>query len=176
LDRDGTLIADADYLRRLEDLELLPGVPDALQRLRKAGYLCLVVTNQSGVARGYCDLAFVDTAHRELEARLRAEGSGVDGFYVCPHHPDYTGVCACRKPAPGMLHEAAAQWGLDLSRSWVVGDKPSDVELARNAGCLAALVRTGSGRETERELARAGLAADVVADDLTAAVEEILKR
>ena len=175
LDRDGTLIREVNYLRRLEDLELLPRVPDALRRLGRAGYLCLVVTNQSGVARGYFDLGFVEAAHRELDRRLRAAGAGVDGFYVCPHHPDRTGPCGCRKPAPGMVLRAAAEWGVDPRESWVVGDKLEDILLARNAGCRSALVRTGYGGETERQLA-GGAAPEVVADDLAAAAEEILTK
>jgi D-glycero-D-manno-heptose 1,7-bisphosphate phosphatase len=175
LDRDGTIIREVNYLRRLEDLELLPRVPEALRSLGRAGYLCLVVTNQSGVARGYFDLEFVDAAHRELDRRLRAAGAGVDGFYVCPHHPDHTGPCGCRKPAPGMVLRAATERGIDLRGSWVVGDKPEDILLGRNAGCRSALARTGYGRETERKLGE-GEAPDVVADDLAAAAEEILTR
>ena len=175
LDRDGTLIREVNYLRRLEDLELLPGVPEALRSLGRAGYLCLVATNQSGVARGYFDLGFVEAAHRELDRRLRAAGAGLDGFYVCPHHPGHTGPCGCRKPAPGMVLRAAAERGIDLRESWVVGDKPEDILLGRNAGCRSALVRTGYGTETERQLGE-GAAPDVVAEDLAAAAEEILTR
>lgn len=175
LDRDGTLVREVNYLARLADLAVLPGVAGALGRLAQAGYLRLVVTNQSGVARGYFDEAFVDETHRELRARLRRDGGDVEGFYVCPHHPELTGPCACRKPEPGLVTRAAAEWGVDLSGSWVVGDKVADVELARRAGCRAALVRTGHGAEAEVELARAGRRADLVADDLGAAVEEMLK-
>ncbi|MBI5441043.1 MAG: HAD family hydrolase [Deltaproteobacteria bacterium] len=174
LDRDGTIIREADYLSRLEDLELLPGAAVALKRLGEAGFLRLVVTNQSGVARKFFDAAFVEAAHEELRQRLRDEGGDVDGFYVCPHHPDHSGPCGCRKPLPGLVLRAVAEWAVDLSASWVIGDKASDVALARAVGCRAALVRTGYGRATEAELRASGTVADVTADDLLAATEEIL--
>lgn len=174
LDRDGTLIREVGYLSRLEDLEILSGVASALRRLGEEGYVRLVVTNQSGVARGYFDEAFVERTHRELRRRLREQGADVEGFYVCPHHPDFTGVCACRKPEPGLVLQAAREWALDLALSWVIGDKPADVELGRRAGCRAVLVRTGYGARTEAELSVPGRAADVVADDLVHAAEEIV--
>ncbi|MFU8856515.1 MAG: D-glycero-alpha-D-manno-heptose-1,7-bisphosphate 7-phosphatase [Deferrisomatales bacterium] len=174
LDRDGTLIREVGYLSDLEALELLPGAAAALRRLGEAGYLRLVVTNQSGVARGYFDEAFVEATHRELLRRLREHGADVEAFYVCSHHPDFTGACACRKPNPGLVLRAAREWGVDLASSWVIGDKPADVEAGRRAGCRTALVRTGYGEETEAELAAAGRRADVLAADLAAAVEEIL--
>ncbi len=175
LDRDGTLVREVEYLSKIEDLEILEGVPGALRRLGEAGYLRLVVTNQSGVARGYFDEAFVTETHRELRRRLRAEGADLEGFYVCPHHPAFSGPCGCRKPEPGMVERAAAEWGVDLARSWVVGDKAADLELARRAGCRGALVRTGYGATTERELAEEGERPQVVADGLAQAVESILK-
>lgn len=175
LDRDGTLIREVGYLSRLEDVELLPGAAAALRRLGEAGYLRLVVTNQSGVARGMFDLAFVEETHRELRRRLQAEGADVEGFYVCPHHPDLTGPCGCRKPAPGLVERAAAEWGVDLAASWVVGDKPADVELARAAGCRAALVRTGYGARSAEELRARGVGPDLVAADLEEAVKEMLE-
>lgn len=175
LDRDGTLIREVGYLSRLEDLEVLPGVARALRRLGEAGFVRLVVTNQSGIARGFFDEEFVASTHRELLDRLEAEGAGVEGFYVCPHHPDRTGACECRKPRPGLLCQAAGEWGLDLAGSWVVGDKEADVALARRAGCRAALVRTGYGAETEAALAAKGREADVVADDLEGVVREMLR-
>jgi D-glycero-D-manno-heptose 1,7-bisphosphate phosphatase len=175
LDRDGTLIEEVGYLSRMEDLRLFDGTAEALDLLRRAGYLCLLVTNQSGVARGYFDGAFVERVHGEIQARLQALGTSVDGFYVCPHHPDHSGACACRKPLPGLLHRAARDWGLDLRACWVVGDKPGDVELARAAGCRAALVRTGYGGETELQLQRDGISVEVIADDLLGAARELLR-
>jgi D-glycero-D-manno-heptose 1,7-bisphosphate phosphatase len=175
LDRDGTLIREVDYLSDLSDLAILPGIPEALRRLGQAGYLLLVVTNQSGVARGYFDLSFVEGVHAELARRLETQGARLDRFYVCPHHPEFGGPCACRKPAPGLILQAAADWDVDLARSWVVGDKACDLELARSAGCHAALVRTGYGVRTEEELKARGAFSCVVADDLAGVAEEILK-
>lgn len=174
LDRDGTLIREVGYLATLDALEILPGVGRALRQLGEAGFLRIVVTNQSGVARGYFDLNFVAATHDELRRRLREEGADVEAFYSCPHHPDHTGPCACRKPSPGLIHAAALEWDVDLARSWVAGDKAADVELARAAGCRSALVRTGYGAQTAEELAAAGVAPDVTAEDLEAAVQEIL--
>lgn len=174
LDRDGTLIREVGYLSRLEDLEVLPGSVAALKRLGEAGYLRLVVTNQSGVARGRIPAAFVEETHRELRRRLRAEGADLDGFLVCPHHPDFSGPCGCRKPATGLLDRAAREWGVDLGASWVVGDKPADVELACAAGCRGALVLTGYGVESRATLSALGVKPDIVAADLEAAVEEML--
>jgi D-glycero-D-manno-heptose 1,7-bisphosphate phosphatase len=174
LDRDGTIVRDAHYLSRLDDLELLPGAAAALKRLGDAGFLRLVVTNQSGVARGLVEAGFVERAHEELRRRLRAEGADVEGFYVCPHHPEHSGPCGCRKPLPGLVLQAAGEWDVDLPSSWVVGDKASDVELGRAVGCRAVLVRTGQGREAEEELRRRGFAADVTAEDLGSAVGQML--
>jgi len=175
LDRDGTLIEEVGYLSRLEDLRLLPGAVEALELLYRGGYLRLVVTNQSGVARGFFDRGFVDRIHGEIQARLQTRGVSIDGFYVCPHHPDHSGACGCRKPLPGLVYQAAKERGLDLGASWVVGDKPADVELARRAGCRAALVRTGYGAETEAQLLEEGAHVDVVADDVLAAAKELLR-
>ncbi len=175
LDRDGTVVREVGYLSRLEDLAVLPGAAAALKALGDAGYQRILVTNQSGVARGFFDLAFVERVHRELRARLRREGADLEGWYVCPHHPDWTGPCGCRKPATGLVDRAVAERGIDPARSWVVGDKRADVDLARNAGCRAGLVRTGYGRETERELRALGAPPDAVADDLAGLVEEILR-
>ncbi len=176
LDRDGTLIREVHYLSRSEDLDLLPGVPHALARLGAAGFLRLVVTNQSGVARGTFPLEFVTACHELLLRQVRDAGGDIEGFYVCPHHPDHTGLCECRKPATGLLSEAVVKWRVDLAKCWVVGDKPADILLGRNAGCTTALVRTGYGAETELKLAVDGVVPDVVGDDLPAVVEEILKR
>jgi D-glycero-D-manno-heptose 1,7-bisphosphate phosphatase len=176
LDRDGTLIEEVHYLSRLEDLAILPGVPDALQRLGRAGYLRVVVTNQSGIARGYFDRGFVEQTHAELRRLLRASGADLEGFYVCPHGPDAATPCECRKPAPGLARRAVTELGVDLAASWVVGDRPADVALAHNAGCRSVLVRTGYGRDSEIDAALQATPPDVVADDLADAVEEILKR
>jgi D-glycero-D-manno-heptose 1,7-bisphosphate phosphatase len=155
LDRDGTLIEERGYLDKLEDIALFADAPAALKLLREAGYTLVLVTNQAGVARGFFDEAFVQTAHRHLAALLAAEGIVLDGYYYCPHHPDgvipeYTRLCRCRKPAPGMVEQAVRDLEIDVNRSFVIGDKWLDVELATNAGARGILVRTGYGAGVEQ--------------------------
>jgi D-glycero-D-manno-heptose 1,7-bisphosphate phosphatase len=176
LDRDGTLIREVGYLRRMEDVAVLPGAAEALRRLGEAGFLRLVVTNQSGVARKYVTREFVDRVNETVRDSLQRGGGDVEGFYVCPHHPEYGSRCSCRKPDVGLLLRAAEEWDIEFPSSWVVGDKVEDVELARRAGCRSALVRTGYGRESETRLAAArGVVPDVIADDLGAVVEAIVR-
>ncbi len=156
LDRDGTLIEERNYLDRLELIAPFAGTASALARLRDAGFALVVVTNQAGVARGYFDEAFVRRAHEHLAALFARDGIVLDGYYYCPHHPEgtvepYRRVCGCRKPAPGMVEQAARDLDLDVARSYVIGDKWIDVELARSAGARGILVRTGYGATIEAE-------------------------
>ena len=155
LDRDGTMIEERGYLDRLDLIAPFPGTAAAVARLRAAGFLVVVVTNQAGVARGFFDEAFVRSAHAHLDALLGPAGSP-DAYYYCPHHPDgvvpgYTRACRCRKPAPGMIEQAAADLGIDVARSFVVGDKWLDVGLANQAGARGILVRTGYGEAVAAE-------------------------
>ncbi len=157
LDRDGTLNEEKDYLYRIEDFVFIRGVPESIQRLKKAGFLVIVVTNQSGVARGYFTLAEVETLHRHIQKKLNKYGAGVDGFYVCPHHPDqgvgaFRKHCNCRKGEPGLLLQAAADFGIDLTRSFMIGDKLADLQAGTRAGCRPILVLTGYGVETSQRL------------------------
>jgi histidinol-phosphate phosphatase family protein len=169
LDRDGVIIVEKDYLDDPAGVVLLPGVPAALRRARSAGYLLVGVSNQSGLGRGRFDVDQFDAVMRRLDALLEAAGCPLDGFYYCPHAP--ADGCRCRKPRPGLLEEAATGFAYDPTRSWVIGDKVSDVDLALAAGMGAVLVRTGHGRAQEDALA--GRSALVV-DDLPAAVRAIL--
>jgi len=146
LDRDGTLIEEVGHLGEPERVVVLPGVPKALRRLADEGFALVVVSNQAGIARGL----FTEEAVRAVSARaaelLAGEGAPeLDGWYFCPHHPDFTGACDCRKPAPGMLRRAAEEHGLELTASWMVGDHPIDAGAARAAGARPILVRTGHG-------------------------------
>lgn len=155
LDRDGTINVEKKYLHRVEDFEFIPGAPEAIRLLKNAGFLVIVVTNQSGVARGYYDLRDVDRLHEHIQEQLAAHGTAIDGFYVCPHHATegvgaYQVDCECRKGAPGMLLEAAADCGIDLRRSFMIGDKLADIEAGHAAGCRSYLVRTGYGDEVEK--------------------------
>jgi D-glycero-D-manno-heptose 1,7-bisphosphate phosphatase len=167
LDRDGTIVRDVDYLTEVGQLEILPGVPDALRLLREAGFLLLVVTNQSAIARGWLTEEALAAIHAELNRRLEAEGARIDGFYHCPHLPDgtvpaYACECTCRKPRPGLIERAAREWQADLARSYVVGDSERDVEAGRRAGCVALRIGTGAGTVSDlREAARRIVAGDV---------------
>ena len=178
LDRDGTLIEEVNYLRRVEDLHLLPGVAEALRSLRAAGFVLVLVTNQAGIARGLLSEETLALLHAELEARLAGQGAWLDGIYYCPHHPEhgppeYRQDCDCRKPATGLLEQARDDLDLDLAGSWAVGDKVSDLEGALGLGCRAILVRTGYGREHERLLEGTARGAQVV-DGLAEAARLIL--
>ncbi len=148
LDRDGTINVEKDYLYRIVDFEFIPGVPQALKKLQDAGFLLVVVTNQSGVARGYYTLDDVDRLHQHMQVKLQSFGVTLDGIYVCPHHPDkgqppYDIDCDCRKGKPGMLLQAAEDLKIDLVRSFMVGDKLTDLEAGKAANCQSLLVRTG---------------------------------
>ncbi len=136
LDRDGTLIDDVGYVSARADVRVLPTVPAALRMLAAAGYARVVVTNQSGVARGFFDEAAVHGINAEIVARLEADDAGVDAFYFCPH----AAGCACRKPEPGLIARAAREHGLDVARSAVVGDRGSDIELGQRLGIPGILV------------------------------------
>lgn len=179
LDRDGTLIEERNYLDRLEEIAVHPDAPRAIRRLRDAGYAVVVVTNQSGVARGLFDEAFVRETHGVLQAMLGRSGASIDGFYYCPHHPEgsvagYRIDCDCRKPATGMVQRAASDLQLDVARSFVVGDSWRDIELAARAGARGILVRTGHGAANERQPPE-GCAAEAIVDTLLDAAEYILR-
>lgn len=170
LDRDGTLIEERAYLSDPEGVELMPGAAKALKALRGAGFALVTVTNQSGIALGlYSDADYRAVAAR-LDEALEAAGVPVDATEYCPHHPDATGPCSCRKPATGMHLRAAAVLGLDPARSYYVGDKVTDVLPALELGGRGILVRTGYGREQEARVPD-GIR---VADDLSAAAAVIL--
>ena len=150
LDRDGVVIEEVNYLRRPEQLKLIPGAARAIARLRQAGFKVVVVTNQSGVARGYLTLKTLREVHRLLGRRLAEQDAKLDGLYFCPHRPASAGRrgCSCRKPELGLLKKAQKRFRLDFSRSYFVGDTTTDILTARRAGCTAVLVRTGkAGRD-----------------------------
>ena len=139
LDRDGTLIREVGHLHRRDQVELLPRVAEAIRLLRARGFCVVVVTNQSAVARGLLTEEELGMIHGELNARLAQEGAYLDGIYYCPHHPTegngaYRCACNCRKPNTGMIVKAAADLGLDPSKSYVIGDQASDMELADRVG------------------------------------------
>jgi D-glycero-D-manno-heptose 1,7-bisphosphate phosphatase len=146
IDRDGTLIRDVGYLLRQDQLEILPKVPEALRLLKEKGYKLVVVTNQSVIARGGLTENLLAEIHRDLFSRLARLGAEVDGVYYCPHHPSegfapYKTVCDCRKPNTGMIRQAAAELGLATSRSYMVGDQITDMELAARSGARGIWIR-----------------------------------
>jgi histidinol-phosphate phosphatase family protein len=147
LDRDGTLIEEAHYLADPARVTLLPGAADALRELRAAGYLLVVVTNQSGIARGLFTEEDFRAVQERLESLLRAHGVTFDAVYHCPHHPDFTGPCDCRKPALGLYRRAESELGVDLAASIHVGDRLRDVLPALDTGGKGFLVRTGYGAD-----------------------------
>ncbi len=152
IDRDGVLIRDADYLSSVAGLVVLKGASQALRLLRKAGFKIVIVTNQSGVARGYFTAAVVRKIHAELKRRLAKGGARWDAIYVSPHGPD--SGHPWRKPGTGMLLAAKRKFGLDLGNSFLIGDKTSDIECARRAGCAGVLVRTGKGGRDKKYKAK----------------------
>jgi D-glycero-D-manno-heptose 1,7-bisphosphate phosphatase len=171
VDRDGTIIQERSYLADPEGVSLVPGAASALAELRAAGLALVTVTNQSGIALGL----YGETDYRAVEARLERElavsGAPVDATEHCPHHPDVTGPCDCRKPATGMHRRAAAGLGIDLARSYYVGDKVTDVLPAVELGGQGILVRTGYGRDQEAAVPEGTW----VADDLRSAADLILE-
>lgn len=171
LDRDGVVLRLVPYLSREEEMELLPGVGEHLCLLKNAGFALVVITNQSVVARGILTLSQLDELHETLRDMLGREGVTLDGVYACPHHPDFTGPCECRKPEPGMLKGAARDLRLDLRSSYLVGDRWDDIEAARRVGVKGILVMTGYGKE---ELLREVDSKTPVVEDLPAAIRWIL--
>lgn len=138
-DRDGVLNIDRGYVYRSEDFEWMPGAIDTIKYFNNQGYLVFVITNQSGIARGYYTEQDLHTLNEFMNRELAKYGAHIDGFYYCPHHkdgviPQYTRECTCRKPRPGMIIKAMQEWPVDTEKSIVVGDKPSDIEAAEAAG------------------------------------------
>jgi D-glycero-D-manno-heptose 1,7-bisphosphate phosphatase len=182
IDRDGTISEEVGYVNHPSRYRVFPFAPEAIRLLNEAGWLALLVTNQAGVARGYFREDVITAVHDLLARELGRQGARLDAVYYCPHHPSvgeppYRADCDCRKPKPGLITRAAAEHDIDLARSWMVGDRYGDVELARNAGTRAALVLTGYGRgefEYQREAWRHQ--PDLIAENLLEAVREILLR
>ena len=180
LDRDGTLIEEVGYLDRVERVALYPWSIDAVRILNRAGLRVILVSNQSGVARGFFTEAVVDQVHRHIASLLDAGRARIDAYYYCPHHPDgkvegYKQSCECRKPGRGLVDRAVGELGVDPARSFVVGDRWLDVALARTVGAQGILVRTGYGL-TEEARPQPDLSAAAVVDNLVAAAGWILRK
>jgi len=180
IDRDGTLSEEVGYINHLSRFRMLPFAVDAVRLVNQSGWLAVVVTNQAGVARGYFPETLVTAVHDRVREHMTAGGARLDGIFYCPHHPTagdapYRQDCECRKPKPGLLRQAAGELGIDLARSWMIGDRYADVQVAWAVGARGALVRTGYG---EGELAHKAAGwprpPDLVAANLLQAVSHVL--
>ncbi len=169
LDRDGTINAERHYLSAPEQIELLPNAARGLAEMARLGLGLAIVTNQSGLARGYFDAATLEKIHDRLRQLLReATGVDVDGIYCCPHLPEND--CRCRKPLPGLIETAAAELGFEPSQAFVIGDKPCDIDLGRSVRAATFLVRTGYGAKFAED---AAVQPDFIVDDLWHAAQVI---
>jgi len=169
LDRDGTVNEDLGYICNPNDVRLLRGSAEAIRSLNQAGWLVVLVSNQSGIGRGLFDEAALTSIQERLNHELAQTGAHIDATFYCPHAPGDN--CRCRKPNPGLLKRAASDFGIDLCRSWMVGDKVADVEAGRRAGCRTALVLTGHGEAEATQIDPPS----VVAPNLLAIVQQILQ-
>lgn len=181
MDRDGTINEQMGYINHLDRFVLLPGVGDAIRLLNEAGLLAIIVSNQSGVARGYFPVDLVHQVHHKMTHLLKKEGATLDGIYFCPHYPDgkvtpYGVTCDCRKPGTGLIQKAEVAFDIDMENSWVIGDRCSDIKMAERAGLKSVLVKTGYGKG-DLKYVFPGLSFQPhhVADDLLDAVKWILK-
>ena len=174
--RDGVINIDTDLIHRPEDFELYPYAADCIKRLNKEGYLVIVVTNQSVIARGLCTMEELLAIHKKMETELGKQGAYIEAIYFCPHHPhggfegelpEYKVACECRKPSPGMLLKAQKRFNIDLNMSFLVGDSPRDIEAGKNAGVTTIRVRTGHGLKPHT------VKPDYYVDSLVEAVEII---
>ncbi|HMG33705.1 MAG TPA: HAD family hydrolase [Blastocatellia bacterium] len=179
IDRDGTMNVDVGYVSSPDQLEVYPWTGQAVRLINESGLLAIVVSNQSGVARGFCSEQTLELIHERLMLHLEQDGARLDALYYCPHHPEigdapYRRRCDCRKPQPGMLHRAATLHDIDLARSFVIGDKASDIALAKNARARSVLVLTGYGQETLANPDVWPCEPDAVCDNLLEAVNYIV--
>jgi len=182
LDRDGTINEEMGYVNHIERFHLLPRVGPAIRLLNQHDWKVVVITNQSGVARGYFPESLVHQVHQKMQDLLKGDGAYLDGIYYCPHHPDvgippYRQKCRCRKPATGLIDDAVKELDLDCSQSYVIGDRGLDIEFARQVGSKAILVLTGYGKgEWEYFRDHWKVKPDYVAKDLLEAVQWILQQ
>jgi D-glycero-D-manno-heptose 1,7-bisphosphate phosphatase len=178
VDRDGTLIEESGYLSDLSRLTFFPFSVDAVRQLNRGGFAVVVISNQSGIARGIVTESFVAAAHQHIADRMTAGGARIEAFYHCPHHPlgtiaELRVTCDCRKPRPGLITRAAADLNLDLSRSFTIGDRLKDVEAGQAAGTRTVLVRTGYGAADEKAQP-ARVTPHAIADNLAGAAAWVL--
>ena len=182
LDRDGTINEQMGYINHISRFVLLPGVDRAIRKLNEHNIPVVVVTNQSGLARGYFPASLLAEVNQKMEQQLAAEGAHIDGLYICPHHPEakekkYRKACSCRKPKTGLLKQAAADLNLDLTQSFMVGDRWSDLKCGAAAGATSILVLTGYGRGDQQYIGpHQDIQPAMVAENLNAAVDWVLEQ
>ncbi len=182
IDRDGTISEEVGYVNHPSRYRVFPYSAEAIRTLNERGWLAILVTNQAGVARGYFAEEMIGAVHALLTSELERQGARLDAVYYCPHHPTvgempYRFDCDCRKPKPGLIRRAADDFNIELADSWMVGDRYSDTELARNAGVRSAFVLSGYGRgEWEYQRNSWKHTPDLVADNLLEAVRAIVER
>lgn len=182
IDRDGTISEEVGYINHPSRFRVFPYAATAIKLLNKSGWLAIVTTNQAGVARGYFSEELIQTVHERLKQDLESNGARLDAIYYCAHHPSvgeppYRRECDCRKPKPGLIRRAAEEFNIDLESSWMVGDRYSDIKLARNAGVRSAFVMSGYGRgEWEHQRSGWKQQPDLVVETLLEAVETIISR
>ncbi|MGD8227546.1 MAG: HAD family hydrolase [Desulfobacteraceae bacterium] len=180
IDRDGTINEQLGYINHLSRFVILPGVPEAVRLLNKNGWWAIIVSNQGGVARGYYPMELIDEIHDFLKSSLKQQGAIIDGIFFCPHHPagvlpEYSSTCGCRKPETGLIDKAREAFDIDMSKSYVVGDRHVDIELASRLNLKGVLVKTGYGLgEMEYIIPEKRLKPHHVAEDLLDAVKWIL--
>jgi D-glycero-D-manno-heptose 1,7-bisphosphate phosphatase len=182
IDRDGTISEEVGYINHPSRFRLYPYAASAIKQINDQGWLAVVITNQAGVARGYFSEALIGQVHERMKQELEKENARLDAVFYCAHHPTvgdppYRADCDCRKPLPGLVTKAAAELDIDLEKSWMIGDRYSDVQLAQNARLRSAFVLSGYGRgewEHQRETWKAQ--PDIVAENLLEAVKKILDR
>lgn len=181
LDRDGTLNNEVNYIRSPDELELIPGAASAVRKLNDKGFAVCVISNQSGIARGYLSEGDLIPIHARLRDELMREGATLDRIYYCPHHPiegraPYNVECDCRKPKPGMLQRAARELALDLQRSFVIGDSVVDIEAGNSVGACTILVQTGYGKKTLQTCTEKNIPIHFVADSIVDAADYIIEQ
>jgi D-glycero-D-manno-heptose 1,7-bisphosphate phosphatase len=178
LDRDGTVNFEVEYLSSVSDLKLIPGSSTAIKEANQLGWKVFIITNQSGVARGIISEIDLEKIHQILQATLAQDGASLDAIYYCPHHPEigeshYRKECDCRKPKTGMIDRAAKEFKIDLTKSFVIGDKMIDIQTGNNCGAKSILVLTGYGKEELKLCQQQNVKIDFIADNLYDAIQFI---
>jgi D,D-heptose 1,7-bisphosphate phosphatase len=152
LDRDGVINKEVSYLSNPDMFEFIEGSIEALKILKQKMFLLIVITNQAGIARGFFTEEILNTIHNKMTKILIQNGVKLDDIYYCPHHPDFTGPCECRKPNPGMIYKAKSKYNIDLTQSYMVGDTLNDIQTGKTTNCKTVLLLTGYGKEEQKKI------------------------